>query len=332
MINKTSLLAVAGALLVAAIMPASAQALKPMKLTLNFLAGGPQAGFVYGKKLGLYKDAGIDLTIEEGRGSATTATMVATGQSDAGFADAPGAMQVRAKGGPVKVIANIMQTNDFAIISLEESGIKTPQDLVGRRLAVQQGTAQTTLLDPIFDANKIDRSKVTVVSTDPAAHVGVLLEKKVDAILGGSNFQSVQIRERGYKINEIYYRDIGVPTIGLSIIARDEKLKADPELYRKFVAASLKAWDETRRNPAAAAAALKEYFPTANEDLALKQLKVALVSLCAPGATALGRAPDKNWQRTYELLISFLGLPKDRSLQDYYSDEFQPAAPPACPT
>ena len=48
-----------------------AQAPKPMKLTLNLLAGGPQAGFMYAKVLGLYDKAGIDLTIEEGRGSGT---------------------------------------------------------------------------------------------------------------------------------------------------------------------------------------------------------------------------------------------------------------------
>jgi NitT/TauT family transport system substrate-binding protein len=83
-------LIVAVAVLLGVVGPAGAQNLKPMKITLNFLAGGPQAGFVYAKKLGLYKNAGIDLTIEEGRGSATTAQMVATGQTDAGFADAPG--------------------------------------------------------------------------------------------------------------------------------------------------------------------------------------------------------------------------------------------------
>ena len=75
--------------------PAWPQAPKPLTLTLNFLAGGPQAGFMYAKKLGLYKDAGIDLTIEEGKGSATTAQLVATGQAQVGFADAPAAMQLR---------------------------------------------------------------------------------------------------------------------------------------------------------------------------------------------------------------------------------------------
>ena len=91
---------------------------------------------------------------------------------------------------------------------------------------MQPGTAQTTLLDAIFAANNIDKAKVEIVNIDPAAFVGTLLEKKVDAILGGADFQSVQIRDRGLAINDILYRDVGVPTVGLSIIARDDRMKA----------------------------------------------------------------------------------------------------------
>ena len=146
-----------------------------MKLTLNFLAGGPSAGFIYARKLGLYERAGINLTIEEGRGSATTAQMVATGQSDVGYADAPAAMQVRSRGAPVKVIAPILQTNAFAIMSLEESNIRRPQDLVGRKLAVQPGTAQTTLLNAIIAATGVDRSRIELVNIDPAAFIAALI-------------------------------------------------------------------------------------------------------------------------------------------------------------
>src|SRR4029078_10037389 len=104
---------------------ASAQTPQPMKLTLTFLGGGPQAGFMYAKKLGYYKDAGIDLTIEEGKGSATTAQLVATRQTDGGCAGAPAAMQIRSKGAPVKIVTPILQTNGFAIISIEGTGINT---------------------------------------------------------------------------------------------------------------------------------------------------------------------------------------------------------------
>lgn len=310
---------------------AGAQGAKPMKLTLNFLAGGPQAGFMYAKALGLYDKAGIDLTIEEGRGSGTTAQLVATGQTDVGFADAPAAMQLRAKGAPVKIIAPVLQTNGFAIISLEEANIRKPADLVGKRVALQQGTAQTILLTPILAANHIDPDKFNTVSIDPSAFVGALIEKKVDAILGGADFQSVQLRDRGFKVHDIFYRDVGVPTVGLSIIARDDRITADPALYRKFVAASLEGWDAARQNPSAAADAVVKMFPAATREQIQKQLEVDLKLLCAPGATALARVPAKNWETTYALLTKYLELPATKPVTDYYTTSLLPANPPKCP-
>lgn len=304
---------------------------KPMKITLNFLAAAPNAGFMMAKQLGLYEKAGINLTIEEGKGSGTTAQMVATGQTDVGFADAPAAMQLRTKGAPVKIIAPVLQTNGFAIISLEESGIASPKDLIGKKLAVQPGTAQTTLLDAILSSNQIDKSKVDVINIDPGAFVGALLEKKVDAILGGADFHSIQIRERGFKVRDIFYRDAGVPTVGLSIIARDDRIKADPELYRKFVEASLQGWDAARKNPEAAADAVVAQFPSVKKAQVLAQFDVVNKLLCAPGAAMLGKVPEKNWTASFDLLTQYLGLPKDKPITDYHTTELLPASAPACP-
>ena len=309
---------------------AQAAAQKPLKFTLNFLAGGPQAGFIYAKSLGLYEKAGINLTIEEGRGSATTAQLVATGQTDLGFADAPAAMQLRAKGAPVKIVAPVLQTNGFAIMSLEETNIRKPADLIGKRVAVQQGTAQTTLLDAIFATNKLDQKQVQIISIDPSAFVGTLIEKKVDAILGGADFQAVQLRDRGLKINEMLYRDIGVPTVGLAVIARDDRIKQDADLFRRFVAVSLEGWDLARKNPAAAAEAVNKMFPAATKEQIQKQLDVDLKLMCAPGATMFGHVPAQNWQTTYELLTQYLQLPKDKPIGEYYTNELLPAKAPAC--
>ncbi len=333
MMQRRLLLRTAAALLAGVVIagPALAQGnLKPLKFTLNFLAGGPQAGFIYAKSLGLYEKAGINLTIEEGRGSGTTAQLVATGQTDLGFADAPAAMQLRAKNAPVKIIAPILQTNGFAIMALEETGIRKPADLVGKRVAVQQGTAQTTLLDAIFAANKIDQKQVQVISIDPSAFVGTLIEKKVDAILGGADFQAVQLRDRGLKITEILYRDAGVPTVGLSVITRDDRISADMELLKRFIAVSLEGWDLARKNPGAAAEAVNKMFPAATKEQIQKQLEVDLKLICAPGATSFGRVPEQNWQTTYALLTQYLQLPTTKPVTDYYTNDLLPANAPSC--
>lgn len=311
--------------------PGAAGPQKSVKLTLNFLAGGPQAGFMYAKKLGYYSANGLNVTIEEGQGSATTAQLVATGKTDIGFSDAPSIMQVRAKGGPIKIIAPILQTNSFAIMSLKDKNITKVQNLSGKTLAVQPGTAQTTLLDAIFAANKMDKSQVNVVNLDPSALVGSLLQKRVDAILAGADFQGVQLTDNGAQINELFYKDIGVPTVGLSLVVNEDLMKRDPDILSKFVAASLKGWDAARKDPAAAAQATATQFPAAgNKDQFQKQLQVDLKVLCGPGATSLGTVPKDNWNKTYDLLAKYQNLPTTQSVTNYYTEQFLPKDAPKC--
>ena len=302
-----------------------------VRLTLNFLAGGPQAGFMYAKELGYYEEVGLDVIIEEGQGSATTAQLVATGGAQIGFADGPAAMQVRSQGGEVKIIAPILQTNGFALISLKETGIESVDDLRGKTLAVQPGTAQATLLEAVFEVNDLPRDEVEVINIDPAALVGSLLEGRVDAILAGADFQSVQIRDRGFEINEQFYRDIGIPTVGLSIIANDQMIQNEPDVLRRFVEASLRGWDAARDNPQAAAEAVVNQFQVADPEQILKQLEIDLLLVCAPGAQTLGAPPEQNWQTTYDLMTEYLEFPTDKPITDYYTTEFVPADAPACP-
>jgi NitT/TauT family transport system substrate-binding protein len=315
----------------AAAQPTPPATKQDVKLILNFLAGGPQAGFMYAKKLGYYDEVGINLTIEEGKGSATTAQQIAAGQADFGISDAPSTMAVRAKGGPVKVVAPILQTNGFALISLKDKNITKVADLEGKNLAVQPGTAQTALLDAVFLANNVDKAKVNIVNIDPAALVSTLIEGKVDAILAGADFQSVQIRDRGYEVNDIFYRDAGVPTVGLSIITRDEVLQNNPDLVKRFVSASLKGWDAARKDPDAASAAVVEQFVSGNKEQILKQLNVDLKLICSEGAKSLGAPSEETWNKTYDLLTKYQGLPTDKPVTDYYTAEFVPADAPTCP-
>ena len=297
---------------------------------LNFLAGGPQAGFTYAKQLGYYAQEGLNVTIQEGQGSASTAQLTATGQTPFGYSDGPSTMAVRAKGGPVTIIAPILQTNAFAVISLAKSNITSLADLVGKSVAVQPGTAQTTLLDPLLKGNNIDPSKLTVVNIAPAALVSTLLQGKVDAILAGADFQAVQIEDQGYKINEQFYADYGVPTVGLSIIANDSYLKQHPDVAKKFVDASLRGWAAAQKNPAAAAQSMVTAFPAATQKQILEQLNVDLKFVCAKGATALGVPPESVWTKTDQLLTQYLSLPTSVPITDYYSTQYLPANPPAC--
>src|SRR5258708_16152022 len=84
-IAKVALGTLAGIALGAA--PAAAQKLT---FTLNWVAGGDHAPYFYAQKMGWYKQAGIDIDFETGRGSAASAQKVAAGASPLGPSDMAG--------------------------------------------------------------------------------------------------------------------------------------------------------------------------------------------------------------------------------------------------
>jgi len=300
-------------------------------LTLNYLAGGPNSGFMLAKERGYYDDAGIDVKIQEGQGSATTASLVAQGNSQFGYADGPAAMQVTSQGGDLVILAPVLQTNGFSTMSLKSSGITSIKDLVGKSVGVQPGTAQANLFNAVLAANDVEASSVNIVNIDPSALVGSLLEGQVDAITAGADSQGVQLRDQGADINEILYKDSGVPTVGLSIIAQKSWVQDNAELVTAFIGASLKGWDDARNDPEAAAAATLSAFPAAGtKEAFVKQLNVDIPLLCSPGAKSLGLFPKDNWDKTYDLLVKYLGLPDTDPITAYYTEDYLPKDLPSC--
>src|SRR5262249_57802220 len=67
--------------------PAAAQRIT---FTLNWVAGGDHAPYFYAQKVGVYKQAGLDIDFETGRGSAASAQKVGAGQSQLGLSDMAG--------------------------------------------------------------------------------------------------------------------------------------------------------------------------------------------------------------------------------------------------
>ena len=80
---------------------ASASAADKVVLMLNWYVYGEHAPFYYGKTKGIYAAEGIDLEIQEGRGSAVTIQAVAAKTVPFGYADVPTMIRAAVKGAPV---------------------------------------------------------------------------------------------------------------------------------------------------------------------------------------------------------------------------------------
>ncbi|SAL14034.1 ABC nitrate/sulfonate/bicarbonate transporter, inner membrane subunit [Caballeronia peredens] len=293
---------------------------------LNWTAGGPNAGFAAAVAEGFYKQAGLDVKVTEGNGSGNTAQLVANGRAQLAYADAVAVSQLIAKGAPMRVIATIYQSNPNEVSALKKSGIKSIKDLVGRKVGVPSGSSQTTMLPLFLKANGLKESDVTLINMPVASMVPALLQGQVDAILGSMDSYQLQLEAQGAELVNFRFADYGVPTVSTSIFATNDYLKSNPDVVRKFVAASLKGWTFAIDNPAKAVKDLKTVFPNVNEKLAAAELAAITPLFCSGGAKSVGKAEDASWARTQDLLAQVKLLPAGQDPKTYYTDEFLPPA------
>ncbi len=302
-----------------------ASAQEAVSLRLNWYLGGLHVPFYYGKDMGFFKQEGIDLTINEGRGSGNTVQVVAAGSDTFGMADSSSLITTASKGADVKSVMSLLNSTGFSVISLASTGIKTPKDLEGKSFAVSPGDPLGQLFRALAAHNKLDMDKIRFVQVDPAAKVVAVLEKKVDALLGGADDQYFLIKYKGQVPAALRYADHGANIVGMTILTTGNTIKNKPDLVRRFVKASVRSWEEAKKNPNAAVDSAMKVKPDLNRQSTMDQMMVdfeLLDSANSKGRIGVGAKAD--WDQTITLLKQYRDLATTEPWTTFHTNEFLP--------
>lgn len=313
----------AGLLVCAAATAAAAQ--DAVSLRLNWYLGGLHVPYYYGKEMGFFKQEGIDLTINEGRGSANTVQVVAAGSDTFGMADSSSLITTAVKGADVKSVMSLLNSTGFAVVSLASAGIRKPKDLEGKSLAVSPGDPLGQLFRALAAHNKLDMNTIRFVQVDPAAKVVAVLEKRVDALLGGADDQFFLIKYKGVEPHALRYADHGANIVGMTIMTTGNLIKTKPDLVRRFVKASVRSWEEAKKNPQAAVDVAMKVKPDLNRQSTLDQMMVdfeLLDSANSKGKIGLGAKAD--WDQTLTLLKQYRELDTKEPWTTFHTNDFVP--------
>jgi NitT/TauT family transport system substrate-binding protein len=290
---------------------------------MNWYLGGLHVPFYYGKERGFYSAEGIDLTLNEGRGSANTVQVVAAGSDTFGLADSSSVIVTASKGADVKSVMSLLNSTGFAVISMASTGIRTPKDLEGKRLAVSPGDPLGQLFQAVAAVNKLDMSKISLVQVDPAAKVVSVLERKADALLGGADDQYFLIKQRGIEPAALRFADHGANIVGMTVLTKGELIKSKPDLVRRFVRASARSWEEAKKNPGAAVDAALKVKPDLNRQSTLDQLMVDIELLDSQHSKGrIGWGAQADWDQTLTLLKKYRGLETSQPWTAFHTNEF----------
>jgi NitT/TauT family transport system substrate-binding protein len=311
--------------------PAPAQAQKrDVSFRLDWVYQGPNSGFMVAKDKGFYDEAGLNVDLGPGKGSGSTAQLVASKATMIGFADGFVVGAGVAKGMDLVTVASIYRRNPTAIIVLKESDIKSPKDLEGKTIGIAPGGTQFQQWPAYVKGCKLDASKLTVINVDPAGTVPALVTNKVQAVASYSQGTVPGIEVRSKKeTTSFYYADCGVTAVSNGIIVHKDMLKQDPETVRAFVKASLKGFLYAHAHPDEAVAIVKKFGPEILPEITKRELEMSFLNWQTPNTVGqqIGWMSDKDWESTVDTLKTYGGVTTPLKASDLYTNDFIPAGP-----
>ena len=122
-------LKIAGLALALVVPAASAQAGQSINLILNWTPAADHSPFYYAKAQGWYEKAGIDLSIEVGKGSGVSSLKVGSGGAPFGIADLATMLVARSKGADAVALMSIYANTGQTFYWLKSHGVS------GRRIS-----------------------------------------------------------------------------------------------------------------------------------------------------------------------------------------------------
>ena len=298
-------------------------------LMLNWYPYGEHAALYYGVEKGIYKEHGINLKIEAGQGSTKTAQAAGQNQVDFGWADAPAVMANIDKGVKIKSVGVFLQTTPSAVQVFSDSGIKTPEDLKGKTIAVSAGDAPTTTFPAYLKAVGLSESDVKQQNLDAAGKISAMLSGKVDGLIGFAHDQGPTIADKsGKEITYLRYADAGLSFYSNGLIASEKMIGDNPDLVKEMVAATSEAFTAAQENPEAAVASMDGKDPQMPSKAVLTNQWSETTKLLSTKATE-GKAPGVNDPADWESSIKVLGeaglIEKGGSVDKYFDASFAPS-------
>ena len=233
----------------------SSQASGPLTIGLTYTPNIQFAPFYMAKKDSKYA-SGVNLRHHGAQEGLFDALL--SGKEQLVVAGADEAVVAASNGSDLVVVGGYYQSYPACLIVPEDSSINTPADLKGKTVGTPGRKGETWYaLQLAMDTASLTESDLTIQDigyTQQAALVG----GKVDAVVGFSNNDAVQIKQAGTAVRTIQVAD-QVPLIGVSLVTTRSVLESRRQDLQSAVKASIEGMTAFVKDPDAAVDASKEH-------------------------------------------------------------------------
>ncbi|GLV56276.1 riboflavin-binding protein RibY [Dictyobacter sp. S3.2.2.5] len=297
----------------------SDKTLKNISIGLGYNPDIQFAPFYVAQSKGYYKDAGLNVTFNHGIVTDLIGTMAA-GKNNFVFASGDELLVAHDKNKSLQAIdvSTIFQRYPVSIIVPKDSSIRTLADLKGHSIGEPGpfGATHTGVL-ALLQAGKLTSSDVNLQSIG-FNQVSALISHKVDAVVGYSNNEPLQLERNGFHVRTFAVSDY-TPLVSNGIITTQDMYTNQSQTVHSFVDATIKGLKDAIADPQKAVDISKSYVPGMNTDQALEVLKATIPIYQGKGQ--LGYNDSATWQATEQFLVSQKMIAPVDNLSQIYTNK-----------
>jgi len=245
-------------------------------LVLDFVPNAVHTGIYCALADGRYDANNLELKIVEPTSTSDTLKLIDQGRAAFGLADAIDVGQQIDRGLGAKAVLAVVQRPLGGVITLEETGIRSPRDLEKGTVGVTGVPSDDAVLDTVVAGDDGDPAQVDRVTigfnTVPALQGG-----RVEAITGYPPADGTALERRGEDVRSFALDEWGGPRYpGLVAFSTEHAIDRAPALMRAFVGATVQGYENTIEDPDHCLDALVDRAPEVDRELAAAQLDAYL--------------------------------------------------------
>ena len=197
------------------------------------------------------------------KGGATIIPAILGGSIQIGFSNVISVMLAHSAGLDIRIVCNSFvggytkkagepggyATSTSGLLVLQESGIRGPKDLEGKKIAVNAiKNIDWIAVWEWMDKNNADPTKVIWVETDFPKMIPALMGKKVDAVQAAEPQKAI-LRSQGATLLVNTFYDLRPGLITASFVAKEDWISKNPNQVQGFVSATVKGQDYLNTHP-----------------------------------------------------------------------------------
>ncbi|MBU0730467.1 MAG: ABC transporter substrate-binding protein [Proteobacteria bacterium] len=273
------------------------------------------AGYYAAVEKGFYKEAGLEVTIREGKPGMDFVNEVVSGRANYGV-EMPELLIARNNRRPVVVLAAIFQHSPQIILARADSGIRSPHDLIGKKVMWRFDSA-AELRAMLKDENvPLEQIEFMELSWD----INDLIDGNVDALHAYVTDQPLMLEQAGIESVKLYPIQYGIDFYGDCLFTSEKEISVHPERVRAFREASLRGWAYAMNNPAEIMDSIQKKYGTKSSMEFMQHEFEHINQLMLPQLVEIGHMNPGRWKHIGDTFVKLGMLNPNYSLAGFLYD------------